>query len=123
VAFSPLPQALAAQGWVVFQPNYRGSDNLGDAYARAILNDSGAGPGRDVMAGIETLARRGYVDRERMVVGGWSYGGYMTTWMIGHYRSKAAVAGAAVTNSSTATCSATAASRAIDLGLRSPPRT
>jgi len=97
--FAPLPQALAAQGWVVFQPNYRGSDNLGDAYTRAIIDDSGAGPGRDVMAGIEALARRGYVDRERIVVGGWSYGGYMTTWMIGHYPIfKAAVSGAAVTN-------------------------
>lgn len=98
-AFSPLPQVLAAQGWVVFQPNYRGSDNLGDAYTRAIVHDSGAGPGRDVMAGIEALARRGFIDRDRIAVGGWSYGGYMTTWMIGHYPIfKGAVSGAAVNN-------------------------
>jgi dipeptidyl aminopeptidase/acylaminoacyl peptidase len=98
-AFSPLPQVLAAQGWVVFQPNYRGSDNLGNAYARAIVHDSGAGPGRDVMAGIEALARRGFIDRDRIAVGGWSYGGYMTTWMIGHYPIfKGAVSGAAVNN-------------------------
>src|SRR2546428_1550573 len=98
-AFSPLPQVLAAQGWVVFQPNYRGSDNLGNAYTRAIVHDSGAGPGRDVMAGIEALGKRGFIDRDRIAVGGWSYGGYMTTWMIGHYPIfKAAVSGAAVNN-------------------------
>jgi len=98
-AFSPLPQILAAQGWVVFQPNYRGSDNLGNAYTRAILHDAGAGPGRDVMAGVDLLKKRGFVDESRIAVGGWSYGGYMTSWMIGHYPIfKAAVSGAAVNN-------------------------
>ncbi|PYQ16013.1 MAG: hypothetical protein DMF80_06840 [Acidobacteria bacterium] len=98
-AFSPLPQVLAAQGWVVFQPNYRGSDNRGNACARAIVHDSGAGPGRDVMAGLAALQKRGFVDPDRIAVGGWSYGGYMTTWMIGHYPVfKGAVSGAAVNN-------------------------
>jgi dipeptidyl aminopeptidase/acylaminoacyl peptidase len=98
-AFSPLPQVLAAQGWVVFQPNYRGSDNLGNAYTVAIVHDSGAGPGRDVMAGVDALIKRGFIDPDRVAVGGWSYGGYMTTWMIGHYPIfKAAVSGAAVNN-------------------------
>src|SRR5262249_50695107 len=50
--FSAWVQLIAAKGYVVFQPNYRGSDNLGNAYQRAIVNDSGDGPGRDVMAGI-----------------------------------------------------------------------
>ncbi|HSP15326.1 MAG TPA: S9 family peptidase, partial [Thermoanaerobaculia bacterium] len=97
--FSPYPQSFAAQGWVVLQPNYRGSDNAENAFTRAILDDSGAGPGRDVMAGIETLKKRGFIDDSRVGVGGWSYGGYMTTWMIGHYPIfKAAVSGAAVNN-------------------------
>ena len=97
--FSILPQLFAAHDWVVFQPNYRGSDNLGNAYIRLINGDSGAGPGRDVMAGIEMLKKRGFVDAEKIVVGGWSYGGYMTSWMIGHYPIfKAAVSGAAVNN-------------------------
>jgi len=83
----------------VFSPNYRGSDNLGNAYQRAIFNDAGDGPGRDVMAGIAALVRLGVVDTTRIGVSGWSYGGYMTTWLIGHYHVwKAAVAGAAVTN-------------------------
>ena len=59
----------------------------------------GEGPGRDVMAGIEAIKSRGIVDESRMAVSGWSYGGYMTTWMLGHYDIwKAAVTGASVTN-------------------------
>ena len=92
-------QLLAAKGWLVFQPNYRGSDNLGNTYQRAITNDAGAGPGRDVMAGIDVIKAKGIVDTTRMAVSGWSYGGYMTTWMTGHYNIwKVAVAGAAVTD-------------------------
>ncbi|MEP6763479.1 MAG: S9 family peptidase [Gemmatimonadaceae bacterium] len=92
-------QLLAAKGWLVFQPNYRGSDNLGNTYQRAINNDAGAGPGRDVIAGMEVIKAKGIVDTTRMGVSGWSYGGYMTTWMIGHYNIwKVAVAGAAVTD-------------------------
>jgi dipeptidyl aminopeptidase/acylaminoacyl peptidase len=97
--FSPAAQLLAAKGWLVFQPNYRGSDNLGAAYQGAIRNDAGEGPGRDVMAGIEMLKAKGFVDETRLGVSGWSYGGYMTTWMLGHYDIwKAAVTGASVTN-------------------------
>ena len=99
LGYSALPQVFAANNWVVFEPNYRGSDNLGNAYTIAIHNDSGAGPGRDVMAGLEAVKKKGFVDTDRIAVGGWSYGGYMTSWMIGHYPIfKAAVAGAAVNN-------------------------
>jgi dipeptidyl aminopeptidase/acylaminoacyl peptidase len=99
-AFSSRVQLMAAQGWVVFEPNYRGSDNLGNAFQAAIWNDAGAGPGRDVMAGVALLEGRGFVDQARMAVSGWSYGGYMTTWLLGNYpdRWKVAVSGAAVTD-------------------------
>ncbi|HEX9729693.1 MAG TPA: S9 family peptidase [Gemmatimonadales bacterium] len=99
-SFSTLGQVMAAQGWVVFQPNYRGSDNLGSAFQRAIVGDAGAGPGRDVMAGVAVLRSRSYVDGSRMAVTGWSYGGYMTSWLAGNYPDawKAAMAGAAVTD-------------------------
>jgi len=97
--FSSLTQSLAANNWIVFSPNYRGSDNFGNAYTRAINDDAGAGPGRDVMAGIEAVKKRFRIDESRIAVGGWSYGGYMTSWMIGHYPIfKAAVSGAAVNN-------------------------
>jgi dipeptidyl aminopeptidase/acylaminoacyl peptidase len=99
-AFSPRAQLMAAKGWVIFEPNYRGSDNLGNAYQSAIWNDAGAGPGKDVMAGVEMLKKRGFIDESKIAVSGWSYGGYMTTWLIGNYPSvwKVAVAGAAVTD-------------------------
>jgi dipeptidyl aminopeptidase/acylaminoacyl peptidase len=97
--FSFLPQLMATYGFVVFSPNYRGSDNLGNAYQRAIWNDAGAGPGRDVIAGIDALKNRGFVDANKIGVTGWSYGGYMTSWLIGHYQIwKAAMAGAPVTD-------------------------
>jgi len=97
--FSFLSYLIAAQDCVVFEPNYRGSENLGNAYTRAIWNNAGDGPGRDVMAGIEALKKLGFVDEAKIAVSGWSYGGYMTTWLLGHYSIwKVAVAGAAVTN-------------------------
>ena len=97
--FSAQAQLMAAKGWVVFQPNYRGSDQIGNQYQHAIVNDAGAGPGRDVMAGLEALKVRGFVDPAAIAVSGWSYGGYMTTWLLGHYGGwRGAVAGAAVTD-------------------------
>lgn len=99
VRFSPLPQLLAAAGFAVFQPNYRGSTNLGDKYQHAIYRDTGEGPGKDVMAGLAAVEKLGLVDQHRIGVTGWSYGGYMTTWLTGHYNVwKAAVVGAPLTD-------------------------
>jgi dipeptidyl aminopeptidase/acylaminoacyl peptidase len=98
-AFSTFNHILAAQGWLVFSPNYRGSSTQGKAFQRAVVNDAGEGPGRDVMSGIEAVKRLGIVDENRIAVSGWSYGGYMTAWLTAHYEGWAvAVAGAAVTD-------------------------
>jgi dipeptidyl aminopeptidase/acylaminoacyl peptidase len=97
--WDPANQYFAAQGWIVFSPNYRGSNNMGDKFQSAVINDAGDGPGRDVMSGVEALKARGIVDETKMAVSGWSYGGYMTAWLTAHYQVwKAAVAGAAVTD-------------------------
>jgi dipeptidyl aminopeptidase/acylaminoacyl peptidase len=97
--FSVMPQVLAAHDWIVFEPNYRGSDNHGNAFFAAIYKDAGQGPGEDVMSGVAYLKSRGLVDPARMAVTGWSYGGFMSTWLAGHYPVwKAAVAGAPVTD-------------------------
>ena len=98
VRFSPLIQLLAAQGFLVFQPNYRGSINLGDTYQHAIYRNTGRGPGEDVMAGLRKVEEKGIVDKSRIGITGWSYGGYMTSWLIGNYPDvwKAAVSGAAL---------------------------
>ncbi len=99
LSFSTLNQLLAARGFLVFNPNYRGSDNQGEKYWHAIFNDAGAGPGRDVMAGIAAVEQTAHVDPTRIGVSGWSYGGFMTSWLESHYDIwKAAVAGAAVNN-------------------------
>jgi dipeptidyl aminopeptidase/acylaminoacyl peptidase len=98
--FDELTQLLAARGFVVFAPNYRGSDNLGARYQSSIVHDAGAGPGRDVIAGLAAVKQLGFVDNARVGVSGWSYGGYMTSWLIGNYPDvwRAAVAGAPVTD-------------------------
>ncbi len=97
--FSLMPQLLAAHDWVVFEPNYRGSDNQGNAFYAAIYKDAGQGPGEDVMSGVDFLKSRGLIDPAIMAVTGWSYGGFMTTWLAGRYPVwKAAVAGAPVTD-------------------------
>ncbi|HEX9893111.1 MAG TPA: S9 family peptidase [Gemmatimonadales bacterium] len=97
--WSATSQLFAAQGWIVFLPNYRGSNNQGDAFQRAVINDAGDGPGRDVMAGVKAVKALGIVDDQRVAVSGWSYGGYMTAWLTAQYQGwRAAVAGAAVTD-------------------------
>ena len=80
----PLRDLFAAHGDLVFEPNYRGSDNLGNAHLHAIYRDPGAGPDRDIIAGIRLLEKRGLVDPRRIAAVGHSYGGYMTAWLIGH---------------------------------------
>lgn len=98
-AFDVPRQAMAAQGWLVFSPNYRGSSSQGIAFQSAVLGDAGDGPARDVMSGVAFLKERGIVDEDRIAVSGWSYGGFMTTWLTAHYDGwAAAVAGAAVTD-------------------------
>jgi len=98
VRFDSLVQLLAGEGFLVFQPNYRGSINLGDKYQHAIYRDTGEGPGKDVMAGLAAVEKLGIVDKSRIGVSGWSYGGYMTSWLNGRYPDtwKAAVEGAAL---------------------------
>lgn len=97
VAFDPFYQYAASRGYLVLGPNYRGSTNDGNAFQRAIFGDASLGPGNDVLAAIDAVDAMKIVDPGRIGVSGWSYGGQLTTWLIGHdSRFKAAVAGAAV---------------------------
>ncbi|MGH8295549.1 MAG: prolyl oligopeptidase family serine peptidase [Steroidobacteraceae bacterium] len=80
----PLRDLFAARGYLVFEPNYRGSDNLGNAHEHAIYRDPGAGPDSDVISGVRMLERKGIVDASRIAAVGHSYGGYMTAWLISH---------------------------------------
>jgi dipeptidyl aminopeptidase/acylaminoacyl peptidase len=97
--FDVLEQLLAARGWLVLEPNYRGSNNLGARYQRAVGGDKLRGPGTDIDAAIGAVRKLGILDERRMAVSGWSYGAGLTLWMIEHRQDwRAAVAGAAVTD-------------------------
>jgi dipeptidyl aminopeptidase/acylaminoacyl peptidase len=90
-------QVMAARGWLVLRPNYRGTPNLGVVYQRAILYDPEEGPGKDIVAAVNAVRTRGIVDDSRVAVCGWSYGGIMTAWLISRYHFwRAAVSGASV---------------------------
>ena len=92
-------QFLAARGYAVLAPNPRGSTGRGNAFAAANVRAWGEGDLPDVLAGVDHVVALGIADAERLGVGGWSYGGFFTAWVIGQTeRFKAAVAGAAVTD-------------------------
>ncbi|MGA7077833.1 MAG: prolyl oligopeptidase family serine peptidase, partial [Terriglobales bacterium] len=85
----------ATAGWLVFEPNYRGSTGYGDKFALAIVPELFSSPGRDILAGVDALVKDGIADPNRLAIGGYSYGGYMTNWLITQTtRFKAAVTGA-----------------------------
>ena len=76
-------QILAANGYAVFQPNFRGSSGYGQKFIDADRHDLGGGDMRDILSGIDDLVRRGVADRDRLFVYGTSYGGFMTCWLVG----------------------------------------
>ena len=88
-------QSWASRGWAVFYPNPRGSTGYGEKWMRGNIPDWGGGDYRDIMTGVDELIRTGVVDSTRMAFEGWSYGGYMTSWVISQTgRFKAAMMGA-----------------------------
>ena len=91
---------MAERGYGVVQINPRGSTGYGQEFADGTLRDWGGGDYEDLMAGMDAvLARNGWVDSERLGVLGYSYGGYMTNWVITQTdRFKAAMAGGSLSN-------------------------
>ena len=85
----------ATAGWLVFEPNYRGSTGYGDKFALQIVPEIVSRPGKDILTGVDALVKDGIADANQLAVGGYSYGGYMTNWLITQTtRFKAAVTGA-----------------------------
>ena len=92
-------QTLASAGYAVVLPNPRGSVGYGEEFAMKVTGDWGGEDYHDLMACADDAIRRGLVDRDRQFVGGYSYGGYMTAWTVGHTdRFQAASIGAPVTD-------------------------
>ena len=77
-------QVLAANGMGVFYANPRGSEGYGEDFNDANHRDWGPGPTRDVLAGVDSLVADGLADPDRLGLTGGSYGGYLTSWIVGH---------------------------------------
>lgn len=97
--WSAFPQLYAANGYVVFMPNFRGSSNYGAKFAQANAKLVGKVDYEDILSGVDELIKRGIADETKLAVAGWSYGGYMSGWIIGHTnRFKCAAYGAGLSN-------------------------
>jgi dipeptidyl aminopeptidase/acylaminoacyl peptidase len=91
--------SFAAKGYAVLRPNPRGSVAYGLAFRAANLNDWGGGDYNDLMSGVDYVIAQGIADPDKLVVMGWSYGGYMTNWVITQTnRFKAAATGAGLSD-------------------------
>jgi dipeptidyl aminopeptidase/acylaminoacyl peptidase len=85
----------ASDGWLVFRPNYRGSSGYGDEFMLQIAPHLVSKPGEDILAGVDALVKDGYADPDKLAIGGYSYGGYITNWLITETtRFKVAITGA-----------------------------
>jgi len=92
-------QLLAARGYAVLLPNPRGSADRGNTFTGSNQRAWGTGDLDDVLAGVDHVIELGVADPQRLGVGGWSYGGFFTSWVTGHSdRFKAAIVGAGVVN-------------------------
>ena len=94
-SFLSWQQLLATNGYLLLAVNPRGSSTYGEDFMMAVLDDWGGEDYLDLMEAVDRLAERSYVDETRMGVHGYSYGGYMASWIVGQTnRFKAAVVGA-----------------------------
>lgn len=92
-------QLLASNGYAVLLANPRGSDGQGWRFIESNINDWGGMDFEDIMSGVDDLIAQGIADPERLGIGGWSYGGFMSGWAVTHSnRFKAAVVGAGGTD-------------------------
>jgi dipeptidyl aminopeptidase/acylaminoacyl peptidase len=92
VGFSYQFQNFAANGYVVLYTNPRGSTGYGSPFGNAIERAYPSVDYDDLMAGVDTVVARGYIDSQRMYVGGCSGGGVLSSWVIGHTTRFAAAA-------------------------------
>ncbi len=89
--------AFAENGFAVLRPNPRGSSGYGAEFRMANRADWGGKDYQDLMAGVDHVIKMGVADENKMGVMGWSYGGFMSSWIVGHtHRFKAASIGAPV---------------------------
>ncbi len=91
--------ALTARGDVVLLPNPRGSTGYGEAFSAMVVADWAGSDYADIIAAADSLVSKGIADPDRQYSGGYSYGGYIESWAVGHTdRFRAALVGAPVSN-------------------------
>ena len=97
---SPYPlEVFSSRGFAILRVNPRGSSGYGQKFRYANIKDWGGGDYKDLMTGVDHVIEMGVADPDRLGVMGWSYGGYMTSWIITQtHRFKVASVGAGVTN-------------------------
>lgn len=92
-------QLLASRGYAVLAPNPRGSTGYGSGFQKLLQDDVGGGEAQDLISGARAMVERGVADGDRLGIGGWSWGGYLTAWTITQTDLfKAAVMGAGLAN-------------------------
>ena len=98
-SFDSTHHVLATAGYLVLAVNPRGSTTYGLDFAKAVIEDWGGEDYLDIMAALDGVCARGFVDEDRLGIHGYSYGGFMSSWAVGHTdRFRAAVVGAPVVN-------------------------
>jgi dipeptidyl aminopeptidase/acylaminoacyl peptidase len=75
-------QYFADQGFAILRPNPRGSTGYGKEFRYANFQDWGYGDFRDLMTGVDHVIEMGVADPDQLLLMGWSYGGYMTSWAV-----------------------------------------
>jgi dipeptidyl aminopeptidase/acylaminoacyl peptidase len=92
-------QWLASGGYAVLMPNYRGGIGRGQVFAAQVRGDMGGAEWLDVLAAVDTAVERGIADPNRLGIGGWSQGGFLSAWAVTQTRRfKAAVVGGGPTD-------------------------
>jgi dipeptidyl aminopeptidase/acylaminoacyl peptidase len=98
-AFDSFSRLIAGLGFVVMQPQYRGSTGYGSDFLAAIYEHFGDRAYNDVDSATDFAIAQGWADPERLAIFGWSAGGFMTSWTVTQtHRYKAAVEGAGITD-------------------------
>lgn len=92
-------QWLATAGYAVFLPNPRGGQGHGHAFAASVAGSVGMAEWTDIVTGLDLLITDGVADPDRLGIGGWSHGGFMAAWAIGHTdRFRAGLMGAGISD-------------------------
>ncbi|CAF4445871.1 unnamed protein product, partial [Rotaria magnacalcarata] len=81
-SFDTWAPLAATEGWLVLEPNFRGSTGYGDKFIDEVLCEMLSRTGKDILTGVNSLVNDGIVDPTRLNIGGYSFGGFLTNWLI-----------------------------------------